>query len=182
MRPPVPEFSRPLALRDLGPEGTTLRIEASAEECAALARRFGLAGIARLAAELWVEPMAGPGTLRLEGRLEAAVRQTCVVTLEPFDQAVAAHFERLYAPPGDEAPGAAGEGAGGEDVVEPLAGDSLDLGEVVAEELALDLDPYPRAPGVDTSEVLKNYGVSADNAADAGPFAALAKLKRDPGA
>ena len=181
MRPPVPEFSRPLALRDLGPEGTTLRIEATAEECAALARRFGLAGIARLTAELRVEPMGGPGTLRLEGRLEAAVRQTCVVTLEPFDQAVSAPFERLYAPPEGEPPGA-GEGTGEEAVVESIEGDSLDVGEVVAEELALDLDPYPRAPGVDASEVLKTYGVSADNAADAGPFAALAKLKRDPGA
>ena len=31
--------------------------------------------------------------------------------------------------------------------VEPLSGDLLDLGAAVAEQLALELDPYPRQPG-----------------------------------
>jgi hypothetical protein len=35
------------------------------------------------------------------------------------------------------------------DEPEPLEGDRIDLGEIVAEELALAIDPYPRAPGAE---------------------------------
>ncbi len=34
------------------------------------------------------------------------------------------------------------------DAAEPFDGDAIDIGEAVAQQLALALDPYPRAPGV----------------------------------
>ena len=43
-----------------------------------------------------------------------------------------------------------------------------------ADTLALTLDPYPRSPGAEAT--LKEAGVLTE--AEAGPFAALAKLKR----
>jgi hypothetical protein len=33
------------------------------------------------------------------------------------------------------------------EVAEPFEGDAIDIGEAVAQQLALALDPYPRAPG-----------------------------------
>ena len=85
--------------------------------------------------------------LRLTGRLTAAVTQQCVVTLDPAPAEIDEDFEILYGAPEDDrdidlAPTAE------QDELEPLTGDTLDIGEAVAQELALNLDPYPRAPGV----------------------------------
>ena len=56
-------------------------------------------------------------------------------------------------------------------------GQTIDLGEAVADTLSLALDPYPRGPRAD--EALKSAGVLSE--AEAGPFAALAKLKGGSG-
>jgi uncharacterized metal-binding protein YceD (DUF177 family) len=83
----------------------------------------------------------------LEGRLEAVVTQACVVSLAPVPATLAVDFRRLFV-------AAAALPAAREVVVDPLAdepeplpGRAIDLGEIVAEELALALDPYPRAAG-----------------------------------
>jgi uncharacterized metal-binding protein YceD (DUF177 family) len=53
-------------------------------------------------------------------------------------------------------------------------GQVIDLGEAIADTLALAMQPYPRSP--DAEDALKQAGVLSE--AEAGPFAALAKLKR----
>jgi len=55
----------------------------------------------------------------------------------------------------------------------PLENERIDLGETVAQTLALNLDPYPRAPDADAT--LRKMGVLSEE--DAGPFAALKGLK-----
>ena len=57
---------------------------------------------------------------------------------------------------------------------EPVFGDQLDLGEILAEELSLALDPYPRAP--DADQRLAEFSGDGNDAA--GPFEALARLRR----
>jgi hypothetical protein len=64
------------------------------------------------------------------------------------------------------------------DVPEPLGEDGLDLGEVAAEEMAVALDPYPRAPDADA--VLAEVAARAAEE-DRGPFAVLAPLHRGGG-
>ena len=58
---------------------------------------------------------------------------------------------------------------------EKLTGDSLDLGEIIAEELVLSLDPYPRKPGI---ALETGPGGEAGEPRPSGPFEALAALKR----
>ena len=52
-------------------------------------------------------------------------------------------------------------------------GAGIELGTAIADTLMLSLDPYPRGPNAD--EALKAAGVLSEE--QAGPFAALAKLK-----
>ena len=59
--------------------------------------------------------------------------------------------------------------------VGPVGLDRIDLGAAIADTLGLAIDPYPRSAGADAA--LKEAGVLSE--AEAGPFAALAKLKRD---
>ena len=158
---PTPEFSRAIALPRLG-DVARQHIVADAAEREALARRFGLLAIDRFEAE--VELTRVKGGARLAASIDADVVQECVVTLEPVRNRVGDAFSLLY---GDAVP-AEDEQA----VIEPLVGDSVDVGEAVAQQLSLALDPYPRAPGA-TLETARVGGADADH-----PFAALAKLRK----
>ena len=52
----------------------------------------------------------------------------------------------------------------------------LDLGELLAEHLALAIDPYPRKPGVELEQVLQKNGIDV-KVGRASPFAVLSELK-----
>ncbi len=160
---PAPEFSRPLPLGLVGPEGRRVVLEADEGERAALARRLGIPVVERLRAELLLRPETG-GAVRAEGRLDAAVVQLCVVTLEPVAQRVEDEVALRLLPAGQEPRDEPDE----PDEIATRNG-VADLGEAVAEQLALALDPYPRAPGA----------VLPAEASEPGerPMAALAKLR-----
>jgi hypothetical protein len=54
----------------------------------------------------------------------------------------------------------------------------IDLGEAVAQQLAIALDPYPRAPGAGLGP--DGFTAGPGNTAGKQPFAALAALKKRP--
>jgi uncharacterized metal-binding protein YceD (DUF177 family) len=56
-------------------------------------------------------------------------------------------------------------------------GTAIDLGSAIADTLALSLDPYPRSASAEAA--LRDAGVLSEE--EAGPFAVLAKLKRNLG-
>ena len=173
-----PEFSRFLRMNELGDGSRERTIEATAEERAALARRFGLRALDRLEARLTAAPEAGGA--HIAGTLVADLVQACVAT----DEDVPAHIEMPFA---IRFVRGLDESGGGEEEVElsdedcdllPLEDERIDLGEAVAQTLALNLDPYPRAPGADAT--LRELGVLSEG--EAGPMAAALrglKLKKD---
>ena len=78
-----------------------------------------------------------------EGHLRARVVQTCVVSLDDFASDIDEPFRIRFVPAGQESDDPDPES---DDEI-GYAGGALDLGEAAAEQLALALDPYPRAPG-----------------------------------
>lgn len=178
-----PEFSRPVAV-DRMAAVETLDIAADGHERAALARRFGLDSLEELTASVTLTKFADARRVRLSANFSADVVQSCVVTLEPVPSRIEDSFVLVY----DE------DARGAEIVVilkgrnspEPLSGNAIDVGEAVAEHLALALDPYPRAPGAE----LPAFGLAAGGAEEAkenddtagevsgSPFKELAKLSR----
>lgn len=172
------EFSRTVRIDTLGTKPRAIAIEAKAAERAALAERFGLTAIGHLAAD--AELSRNGEQVTASGRVRAHVVQSCVVTAGPVDEQVDEEFTILFRPQPRES-GGEGEielGEGELDVVF-YHGASIDMGEVVAETLALALDPYPRAP--DAAAALKRADVKGDAEATAeekakaarSPFAAL---------
>lgn len=140
----APEFPRPVVIDDIGPEGVFLEIEADPAEREALARRFGLVSLDLLKGSATVVPVSRR-LFRLEARLQAEVVQSCVVTLEPVPAKLEESFSAMF---GEGGPGmAALLSAEEEDEPEPIEGGAIDVGETVAQHLALALDPYPRKPG-----------------------------------
>ncbi len=176
---PIP-FSRPVDTRRITESGRVEEITATAEECAAIAASFGIPAVERLTAKITLRPWNRVG-LELEGRLRAIAVQSCVVTLEPVTERIDHPFQLKFLPPeattADPKTVAEAEvivEVDAEDPPDPLEGPLLDLGPIVTEQLALALDPYPRAPGAQLSAVL---GPDADAATS--PFAALSRLKGD---
>jgi len=178
--PVPPEFSRVLQLDRLNLGPVTETLHADEAECAALAERFGLPAIARLSGTLAVtRPAQGPA-VRVAGEVAAEVTQTCVVSLEPFSQAVHESFVQRYTFEAVAEPPEVFSDPDAEEPPEPITGDTLDIGEILAEQLALALDPYPHAPGVRFPGA--SFGAAddddePDDAAPASPFAVLKDLK-----
>jgi uncharacterized metal-binding protein YceD (DUF177 family) len=168
----TPEFSRPVRVDTLGAEPRAIAIEADAAERAALARRFGLIAIARLAAE--ANLVCTGEDVIAEGRLAAAVTQSCVASGEAVEAELDEPFALVFRPsPSPARPDEEMELSENELDLVFFDGAAVDLGEAVAESLFLSLDPYPRAPGAE--EALKAAGVKSEE--EAGPFGALAGLR-----
>jgi uncharacterized metal-binding protein YceD (DUF177 family) len=137
----IPEFSRPQPRARIPSAGLDTTVEATPAECAALATRLRLPAVRRLTCRFRLRP--GPGdAVAAEGWLAALVTQTCVVSLDDFDAAVAEHFTLRFVPAGTESNDIELET---EDEI-PYTNDTIDLGETATEQLALALDPWPRKP------------------------------------
>lgn len=173
----APEFSRPVVVADLEEE-TELRFEADDDERRALAGRLGVDRVDGLTADLRIVREIG-ALVRLSGHVSADVTQSCVVTLAP----VAGHREFdldiRFAPPELVAEMEDDEELlyEEEDPPDPIVDGVIDLGDVVAEYLALEIDPFPRAEGAEFS------GYATGPAAEEGagnPFAVLRDLVKKP--
>jgi uncharacterized metal-binding protein YceD (DUF177 family) len=105
---------------------------------------MSLPAIASLTCRFRLERDLG-GSLVARGQLFARVVQTCVVTLDDFAATVAESFAVRCVPEGKESDDP------DPDSMDELvyAGGTIDLGEAAVEQLALALDPYPRAPGAE---------------------------------
>lgn len=171
------EFSRPLDVTRVPPQGSTEKISAEAKECGALAVRFGLPAIHGLTAELQVSRWRGEG-LKIKGRFTLDLEQTCVVSLDIFRSTLSGTLESYFLPA--KAAAGADEAAIEEGDAEPFENGIIDMGEVVAVAAALALDPYPRKPGVTFADVVDG-GASPNEPVQSNPFAGLHRLKEGKG-
>jgi uncharacterized metal-binding protein YceD (DUF177 family) len=181
---PPNEFARPIPLDRISTSWTRHEIEAGPEERAALATRFALISIERLSAEVKLRRDRAGTQVAFAARLSAAVVQECVVTLEPvpaeLDEEVEIRFD-LSA----EILAAELDIDADDDSAEPMDGDVLDIGEVVAQHLSLALDPFPRHPSApaapeEEDRVVLETEPEEPEPPRPSPFAALAK-RRDGG-
>jgi uncharacterized metal-binding protein YceD (DUF177 family) len=168
----TPEFSRTIEAEAISESPRDIEIGADEAERRRLAGRFRLQAIDRLSAAIRLQRRAG--IVHAQGRVEADVVQSCVVTGDPLPAHIDAPFEvrfapDAYAPSGEEEVELSSDDC---DTL-PIEGGRIDLGELAAETLALALDPYPRSPGADSA--LREAGVSGE--ADSGPFATLKALR-----
>lgn len=137
----------------------------------AMARADGLVELKAFEAELELAPWFDGYSLA--GRWRATVTQVCGVTLEPFDSELSGEVDLKYAPRGSSLlPPEDAEiiiDPEGEDPPDVLEGDAIDVGAALCEQLALEIDPYPRKPGAVFAQ--------PETTATISPFAKLAALK-----
>jgi uncharacterized metal-binding protein YceD (DUF177 family) len=156
--------------------GERVDLVADDKERQAIAERLDLPSLDRLEAHASLE--RDGDTVRATGRVAASLEQRCVVTGEP----VAAHLDEPFdiafvpEPRAGEVPEEVELRPEDCDVVFH-DGAAIDLGTAIADTLALSLDPYPRSASAEAA--LREAGVLSEE--EAGPFAALAKLRKSLG-
>jgi len=172
--PLTSEFHRPLSADQIGVHETVREIAANPSERDLLAKRFDLLSLDRLTAKLRLRRGHG-GLIDVHGSFEAEVVQACVVTLDPVRQGLAEEFEISFRPAAGDVPAVTVD-LDHDDSTEPMFDGRLDLGEIVTQQLAVALDPYPRSP----SAPERLGGAAGEGAAvqAEGPFSVL---RRWPG-
>lgn len=170
------EFSRPISIDDIGPAGISVELDADPEERGRLAERFELLDLRSLTACLTVTRASSGFPIRVVGRLRADATQCCVVSLDPFDAAVESEIEVDFVPT-SEMSAAQDFAVDDVDPPEPLDGDRIDLGELVAQHVAIALDPYPRKEGAEALAWEKREKSKEDSVSE-NPFAVLEALHK----
>jgi uncharacterized metal-binding protein YceD (DUF177 family) len=176
----TPEFSHSVAGEEIPDKGMHLTLEASARQCAALSTRLEVQQISVLCARMKVFPLAGGPMLRVEGTVKADLEQFCVISGDPVAQSLRFDFCVDYAPL-EMVEENLELSLADADPPEPLDDGKIDLGELVSQQLILNMDPYPRASTASLGDVIeslpKGRGDGVGYGAEASPFAALSALK-----
>lgn len=172
-----PEMSRLVETGRIPLHGLRMTVDATPQEREALARRFQIPEVRSLHADVQIRPL-GTGYL-LTGELAAEVVQTCVISSYPVEQKVAETLNLQFSPDGEAAEEEVELSEGDLDVL-PLTGDALDVGEAIAETLALALDPYPRASAEQMAEVRRFLMTEEEDRLARSPFSALAQNRNNP--
>ncbi len=163
------EFSHIVKLSEVGNHSRNIHLAADEAERSGLIARFDLAALDSLEADISLNNEAA-GVVAL-GRFTARLAQYCIASNDPVPAVLDEPIHiRFIAEPTD-----GGEFELEADDCETMFhdGQTIDLGEAVAQSLGLALDPYPRSP--DSEKILKAAGVKSEE--EAAPLGALASLK-----
>ena len=127
-------------------DSMTFIIRATDAECKDLAKRFSIVAVQDLQAQVTVARGPRSDLFTVDGTVVAHVTQECSVTLLPVAEEVNETYSELLTT-SPESLTAKGEGdENTEDrPVELIEDDRIDIGEIVAQWLALGLNPYPRS-------------------------------------
>lgn len=175
---PAPEFSRPIRIDQIPIAGTERDLIASETECRALAERFDIPAVQSLSAHVRLRALRGGALYLLNGRLSAQCERICVTTLDSFTEHVEEEFELTYSAEGGAQADLADsdiEIAFEDDEPEPILASTIDMGEAVAEHLALALNPFPRKAGASVSAAFTQPVVEE---VKPNPFAVLDQLRQ----
>jgi hypothetical protein len=154
--------------------GAVIRLAPDEASRAAIARELDLQALESLEAEMDLSAWLDGAVVAASWR--ADIVQICGVSLDPFATRLDGRFTVHIVPAGSPNAPAPPEGEividpDAEDPPDVLEGEAIDLSGYVVEHLALEIDPFPRKPGVEFEPPVEPTAPS--------PFDALRGLKGD---
>jgi uncharacterized metal-binding protein YceD (DUF177 family) len=160
-------FSEVIRINEIG-AGIERHLVPDADAVKRIVKALDLGSLSAFEADLKIEPAHVGWTLT--GRVKASVEQICGITLEPLPVEVDERFSIDLVETDDRE-------IGTEDAEITLEDDSpdviedgkIDLGQYAVEQLALQLDPFPRKTGAEF--------VQPEEPAEISPFAVLKQFK-----
>lgn len=167
-----PEFSHEIPLSEIGSKAVHFQLSANEAERAALAKRFDLLSLDQLDAN--VALVHDDSSILVSGDFVARLSQSCVASDLPVLSDIAESMAIRFVAQSNQPTETEVELEIQDCDTVFHDGRVIDLGEAVAQSLALAIDPFPRSTEADA--VLKKAGVLGEH--QAGPFAALAALRK----
>ena len=174
------ELSREMSLEDLTSELTEFQFEASADECRALAERFGILALLHLKVTGVVGRATAGGDIDLSGHIRAALEQNCSITLEPTREDINTSFKIRFSDRiSEDTPIGQIEEELGDRSFEPMPAGPVDVGEIAAQYLSLAINLFPRTSGATLDpSALEGVAILSeeDDRETRSPFSSLKKI------
>lgn len=166
----TPEYSHMIDLRQITDEALTL--EPGEAERRRLAGRFGITSIDTMKAVLRMS--VDGNKVEAKGKLTAQIVQACAISGEDFPVSISENVALRFVPPAKAYTPDEEIEITADDLDEiEYEGTSFDLGEAVAQSLALAIDPFAEGPNADKARAEHKLGGDVAS----GPFAGLSALK-----
>jgi len=175
------EFSLPVRIAELTPNGLALKRRASEAQREKLADRLRLSAVENFEINLHIRPITKkPAAVGVEGSVSATITQPCSVTLEPVETRIEMPVSLQF----EEEIDVEDQQLEEIDITkneppEPIIDGGFDIGEAMVQLVAIEIDPFPRQPDLpfeDYASAPGNTAISAPAPPD-NPFAVLAELK-----
>ncbi len=171
-----------VTLRMVTTNGHRVKFEADAETREKIADLFDLIVLDSFVAKATLVPWRRDG-VQLDGEIIARLSQACIVSLEPVSDQIEQSFRLRLVREGsklarqlttldEEAPVTLDD----DDIPDPFSGETIEVGAIFLEQLALALNPYPRVEGKEFAD--SAFAETDQPAQRENPFAALEALKK----
>jgi len=161
----VPEFNRIIEIASLPAAGKTFTLDLNADVLEVLAERFGIPKIRSFAGKVTLVPQKQG--VNAAGVVSASLVRECVASLEEMEEEVFDEFNLIFDRTVDPATGDPDHEDFDLEAPEYLEGDSLDVADLLLQQLSLAMDPFPRKEGAKSLAEL--YGTAEETS----PFAVL---------
>ena len=177
------EFSHPISIDRLNETTTFLELTANKKERQALAKRFSVPLLKSLTAHVRIKPESkGPKVkVLIDADINVELVQICVVTLDAIENNLRTNVQVRFSSDKPEVSDCDEIWDVDEDSPDLIIDGIIDLGEFVAEQVALSLDPFPRTKGVEFIFQEKKTKSLDEEGKTSHPFASLEKLKGNLG-
>ena len=187
-----PEWSFEIMTAAVKETPVTKQAKASELECKDIARRLDLLAVEGLEATVTLKREGNGVKIHAEGAFKALVTQKCVVTLDPVQSTIEETFETWFAEDSDQIVSLDRvrqekrenshrdlevEIPDEKDDPEKVIEGRIELGEIIIQNLALALDPYPHAEGATYKDICEHPDSLGDQAGRHKPFAGLKTWK-----
>ena len=160
------ELSKIVSLSDIGSGAREYALTASPSECKAAADRLKIPAVHALSGHVRVK--ASRAIISVSGDVTASLTRECVASLEELHEDVHDIFD-FELVRGVEPTDSTGDDGDEIDLTEYHDGDELDVGDILVQQLALAMDPFPRKEGAPS--LAETYGKQAEES----PFQALSE-------
>ncbi len=174
------DLSLNLVAAEIDREVKSYELTATPDQLEDIRKRFDLVALNSMSASVAVNSKANDEGILLEGHVRADLVQRCIASLADVPEIVDAPFTLLLVDPETANRMDADESFLDTDQPEydALEGDIVEVGEIVAQTVAISMNPYPRAEGAELTGLQnKDISFNEPELEKKNPFAALGKLK-----
>ncbi len=169
------DFSYPLNIDDLNQQEQHHKIQADAEQLKTLKDILQVEGVKKFEADIYLKLNLKQHKLDLWGNVKATIELKSVISLENFNKDYDVDFTYCFDTKATHRDIKELEASIYDDVPDVIDNGKIDLADIAVEQLALELDDYPRKDG-EKFEFVSEF--DEETTKQSNPFAVLEKLKK----